>query len=207
MTHTNMSKNMEDFRHDGCCLIPQLISSDCRKLLSILLEIDELNGKKETGDQVIGSREVYNSLNTTILNQLLLPKVKEYSNAPQLFSTYSFYRKYFHGQELEKHTDRPECEISLSLCVDMEDDKNPWSIFVENPHLATTFEAKPQIGDAILYFGNLPHWREPTTQKWLKQLFIHYSSDPRLEFDNIRGDKPREEILMKHFIRYLTETR
>ena len=60
----------------------------------------------------------------------LLPFAEEVSRA-KLFPTYSYFRVYSRGDVLHKHTDRPSCEISLSLCLGMK--RSGPGHFVEGP--------------------------------------------------------------------------
>jgi len=101
----------------------------------------------------------------------LLPFAEEVSRA-KLFPTYSYFRVYSRGDVLEKHTDRPSCEISLSLCLGYQAER-PWPLLVEGPAGASSVELAP--GDALLYRGiECPHWREPMDGEQTAQVFLHY---------------------------------
>ncbi len=59
--------------------------------------------------------------------------------------TYAFTRFYTYNAELVKHTDRPACEISVSVMWDSDGTK--WPLYVDgNP-----VDMKP--GDAVIYLG------------------------------------------------------
>ncbi len=101
----------------------------------------------------------------------LLPFAEEVSRA-KLFPTYSYFRVYSRGDVLEKHTDRPSCEISLSLCLGYQAER-PWPLQVEGPAGASSVELAP--GDGLLYRGiECPHWREPMDGEQTAQVFLHY---------------------------------
>jgi hypothetical protein len=101
----------------------------------------------------------------------LLPSAEEVSRL-KLFPTYSYFRVYKRGDVLAKHTDRPSCEISLTLCLGYEAER-PWPIFVEGPAGATSIELAP--GDALFYRGiECPHWREALDGEYTAQVFLHY---------------------------------
>lgn len=101
----------------------------------------------------------------------LLPFAEDVSRA-KLFPTYSYFRVYSRGDLLDKHTDRPSCEISLSLCLGYEA-KRPWPLMVEGPAGASSVELA--AGDALLYRGiECPHWREPMDGEHTAQVFLHY---------------------------------
>lgn len=89
-----------------------------------------------------------------------------------LFPTYSYFRLYEQGQALEKHTDRPACEISLTLCLGYQA-AAPWPIWIEGPAGVASVELNP--GDALFYRGvECPHWREPLEGDRVAQMFLHY---------------------------------
>jgi hypothetical protein len=111
----------------------------------------------------------------------LLPQAEEISGL-KLFPTYSYFRVYHQGDVLAKHTDRPSCEISLSLCLGYQGEK-PWPLMVEGPEGTTSADLTP--GDALLYRGiECPHWRESLEGDRNAQVFLHYvdQNGPYAEF-------------------------
>ena len=93
-------------------------------------------------------------------------KLVEKETGLSLLPTYSYWRMYTYGSFLNKHKDRPSCEISVTLHLG--GDKE-WPIFVEG----NSFLLEP--GDAIIYRGcEQEHWREKFYGDWYSQLFIHY---------------------------------
>jgi hypothetical protein len=79
-----------------------------------------------------------------------LPLVEKESNL-KLFPTYAYWRYYVFGGTLNKHLDRPACEISITACIKKYDN---WPMIVEG----TEFELEE--GDAVLYAGyDQEHWR------------------------------------------------
>ena len=104
-----------------------------------------------------------------IMDSLMLTKQKimERETGVKLLPTYSFWRMYTFGSDLEKHTDRPSCEISVT--VNIGGDGTPWPIFMEN----TPINLNP--GDAAIYLGcEVEHWREEFKGDWQAQTFLHY---------------------------------
>lgn len=101
----------------------------------------------------------------------LLPRAEEICRL-KLFPTYSYFRVYHRGDVLDKHTDRPSCEISLSLCLGFEGEK-PWPLMVEGPAGTSSVELAP--GDGLVYRGiECPHWRDSMEGEHLAQVFLHY---------------------------------
>jgi len=205
---TQISENIKDFSSNRCCLVKNILDYDLCKYLSIQTELDILKAVKTNSNQVEGSREVYNSVGTKIANSIVLEKLKNKLELESIYSTYGFYRKYYKFQDLKKHIDRPECELSISICLDMHDKSQPWEIFFENKQQEITYSGKPEIGDGIIYMGmELPHWREKCQQKWVKQIFLHYTFNQELEFDkNIAtGEDNDSRMLLNTLIKTLSE--
>ena len=87
----------------------------------------------------------------------------------EIVPSYSFWRTYFKGEVLKRHSDRASCQISVTLCIDMSDDKDPWDIFVDG------YAVKLQRGEGVVYRGfSQEHWREPLLYDWHRQVFLHY---------------------------------
>jgi hypothetical protein len=101
----------------------------------------------------------------------LLPLAEELTDL-RLFPTYSYFRVYKRGDILVRHTDRPSCEISVTLCLGYEADR-PWPILLDGPERVSAIELTP--GDALLYRGiECTHWREPMEGERAAQAFLHY---------------------------------
>ena len=97
-----------------------------------------------------------------------------------LLPTYSFSRMYFKGGLLDRHSDRPSCEVSMTLNIIADKD---WPIWFHTLKEGTAEEdpnEKPislitKPGDAVVYEGcNYSHWREPYDGEKCMQVFLHY---------------------------------
>tara|TARA_R100001163_G_C5016278_1_gene160493 strand:+ start:455 stop:976 length:522 start_codon:yes stop_codon:yes gene_type:complete len=130
----------------------------------------------------LNNHNVYvDSIGEAILNYLL-PKIeKEYGK--KLCPTYSFWRKYYEGQPLLAHTDRPSCEVSVTLNIGGEGGTD-WSIFVDNT------EFSMEVGQGVIYKGcEQKHWREPLTYKSHVQMFLHYIEVDGQHYPEFKYDK------------------
>ena len=88
--------------------------------------------------------------------------------------TYSFSRVYQGGESLKPHTDRPSCEISVTVNVAC-NDSQPWPIWMQygsNDPVKCVLEP----GDAVIYKGcDVTHWRTPLTEGCVNaQFMLHY---------------------------------
>lgn len=95
-----------------------------------------------------------------------MPIIEKESNS-KLLPTYSFFRMYTMFSSLEKHTDRPSCEVSVTVMVGSSGEE--WPIYMSG----TPVNLNP--GDAVIYFGcKTPHWRNEFLGDWHAQFFLHY---------------------------------
>ena len=91
----------------------------------------------------------------------------------KLYNTYYYDRFYFPGQELTVHTDRPACEISVSIHVGSNLEEK-WPIWIKTPDVYKDSKKLDLIskgenrcinlsaGDGLIYKGcERPHWRDP----------------------------------------------
>ena len=89
-----------------------------------------------------------------------------------LYPTYAFFRVYRRGDALQKHRDRPQCEVSLSINLGYAA-REAWPICLRGDGDAVAIGLEP--GDAVLYRGiELMHWREPFDGDHCAQVFLHY---------------------------------
>ena len=115
----------------------------------------------------------------------------------KLYNTYYYDRFYFPGQELKKHTDRPACEISVTIHVST-NIKESWPIWIKTPDTFEDSTMKTVVasgedrfihldaGDGMIYKGcERPHWRDPMPglleskinkdeSLYYHQIFFHY---------------------------------
>ena len=105
------------------------------------------------------------------LLEYLRPRFEEASGL-QLSSTFSFFRLYKRGDKLERHRDRPACEVAVTLNIGQQP-SDPWPLYVQGN--VNCYRAQLSPGDALLYRGiDLLHWREPFQGNWLLQAFLFY---------------------------------
>lgn len=105
--------------------------------------------------------------------ELLCQKVDQMSDllGEQVIPTYSYSRVYKRGSILPKHTDRPECEISVTIHLQGDCE---WPINILTPS-GDTVSVILGPGDALVYKGmDAEHWRNPFPGSWYAQVFLHY---------------------------------
>jgi len=205
MPHRKITKN-EDFERDGYLFLPKLIANP--EQLKVPFPEDE-NGNRLSGQlnfyknrmdkydykpletQVNGSLARYN---IPIYRELHF-QVKKYLEdnlGVDLHPTYFYDRFYSPGQQLYRHSDRPACEISVTLQISSSHPDNVWPIWF-NKADGTDAGIVMNDGDAAVYKGcEREHWRDPlpsgynaAKKLWMKtrnipddtyhhQIFLHY---------------------------------
>lgn len=122
--------------------------------------------------QALGSPSIYNYVpfvalmceKTAHINKLVEEK---------LLPTYAYARVYKKGAELTKHSDRPACEISVTLHLGS--DGTSWPICFTKPD-GSIVSKDLKVGDAVIYLGCISeHWREGAfAGNEYGQVFLHY---------------------------------
>lgn len=150
--------------------LPEFISKDQARVLAN--EFQEYRKKFNlSGDpQAPNSYSMYDFLPFV---RLLVKKVSEVSEllGEDVLPTYTYARIYKNGSVLERHRDRPACEISITL--NLAKDTN-WPIYFQRPDGSeTSIELNP--GGAVLYLGcQADHWRNKFEGEEHTQVFLHY---------------------------------
>lgn len=89
----------------------------------------------------------------------------------KLYNTYYYDRFYNPGQKLSNHTDRPACEISVTLHIST-NISSPWPIWIKTP----SGEDRSVVlnpGDGMIYKGcERPHWREELPREYKKRNWL-----------------------------------
>ena len=121
----------------------------------------------------------------------------------KLVPTYSYTRLYRKGNILQRHKDRPSCEISTTLNLGGDN----WPIFIDptgsnnvideyknihKPGAPKGVKVDLKPGDMLIYSGcELEHWREPFEGDLCGQVFLHYNhADGRFAKSNLYDKRP-----------------
>ena len=98
----------------------------------------------------------------------------------QVKPSYVYMASYQGGARLEAHTDRAQCEFSVTLCLDYAPEPSgatPWPLYLDTQTgTATIYQA---FGDGLLYRGrNLPHYRKTLAPGHTStSIFFHYVAE------------------------------
>lgn len=166
-------ETFEYFKENKYAIIKNLVSKDLVDSTTRYALLKEAYSFNADENQVVGAHAVYGDF---LMESLLLEykQMVEWATDLTLLPTYSFYRVYRRGNELVPHTDRPSCEISLTVSYgfDYKEKDYKWPIYMDG----TPCFLEP--GDAAVYRGcDVEHWREPfdvPQNSYHVQCFYHY---------------------------------
>ena len=158
-----INKSNPSFKEDGYTAVKQILSEELALFLGGYAHRKEGGNYKDI--QVVGAPSWYGDGAMQYLLLFLKPEMERQTGL-SLLPTYSYFRLYSNGDVLEKHKDRPSCEVSASICL--KGDK--WPLIIDG------FSAILRPGDALIYRGcDYEHWREEFTEgETLAQVFLHY---------------------------------
>jgi hypothetical protein len=91
--------------------------------------------------------------------------------------SYVYLASYLSGAELKKHTDREQCEFSVTMCLDFSPEpvlETPWPIRLETSR--GRVDIYQALGDGLAYRGTrLPHYRDVLGEgQTSTSIFFHY---------------------------------
>jgi hypothetical protein len=157
--------------------IPGFISEDEAQSLAVQFKTHCQKFNVQGDPQAPNSYAVYDFLPFVRLMIKKIPRINELLGE-EVLPTYTYARVYKNGSVLERHRDRPACEISITLNLSKDVD---WPIYFQRPDgVETSAELNP--GDAVLYLGcQADHWRNKFDGKEHVQVFLHY----------VRADGPK----------------
>lgn len=170
-----MSKN-ESFEKNGYLLIPNLITDPENIKVPVPSERGQFtyyHNRMDKFDYLPEETQVNGSLaryNIPIYRELhfIIKKSIEMRLGMDLHPTYFYDRFYFIGHQLKRHSDRPACEVSVTLQISSNHSDNPWPIWFERPD-GTDSCVLMNDGDATVYKGcEREHWRDPLPSKYNK---------------------------------------
>jgi hypothetical protein len=118
----------------------------------------------------------YNEPVARFFHRQIVGSLSDVAGEP-LKPSYVYMASYLGGAVLEKHTDRAQCDFSVTLCLDFSPEPalaTPWPILLDTATGSTTvYQA---LGDGLAYRGTrLPHYRSPLSAgQTSTSIFFHY---------------------------------
>lgn len=164
---------MYDFRECGYTVVKNVISKELCDIVTQYTFFDEMR-TGSLGDIMCPNThgQYADPMMETIL--LRIQSEVERNTGLTLCPTYSYYRIYGNGDDLENHTDRESCQISASLCFNHSyQDGYNWAIYMGDIPIML------DPTDMVIYRGlEVEHRREKletnNPDDWHLQGFFHY---------------------------------
>jgi hypothetical protein len=161
---------MNQITQNNYLYVPEFISQNDAEDLSKKFKEHSEKFNLQGDSQAPNSFSMYNFMPFV---RLLVEKIPEITVLldEKVLPTYTYARVYKHGSVLERHRDRPACEVSITLNLSKSHD---WPIHFQRPDGSeTSVELEP--GDAVLYMGCVAdHWRQQFVGDEYTQVFLHY---------------------------------
>lgn len=175
----------EHFEKHGCVLVRNFIDEQTIAVVSKYFQNKIRRGEwQEVSDEVDpASRYAYYA---DPLIEVMLQASKEAvedATGKELIPTYSYSRIYQPGEQLSPHTDRPACEISVTVNVATKGEFSPiYTQYGQNDPEKHVLSP----GDAVIYLGcDVMHWRQPLKDgQFNAQFMLHYvdKNGPNAEY-------------------------
>src|SRR6266851_3761577 len=119
MPRENRSQT-ELFALDGYLRIDRLIRPAlARQLCAYAFRRLRSRGVRFGDSMVPGTPALYGASKMDDLLRTIVPSIEKITSL-RLYPTYSYFRIYQRGDVLQRHCDRPACEISVSITLDQE---------------------------------------------------------------------------------------
>lgn len=134
-------------------------------------------GALELGDKQSQRRYVaYNEPVARFFHQQIASRVSVLAGV-SVKPSYVYLASYLSGAELRKHTDRPQCEFSVTFCLDFSPEptlQTPWPIRLDTAD--GTVVVYQALGDGLAYRGTqVPHSRDRLGEgQTSTSIFFHY---------------------------------
>ena len=141
------------------------------------------------GDRQSNRYKAHNEPMSRFLHYECLPLIERIVGK-SMKPTYTYLSSYVKGANLPPHTDRPDCEYTVSFVVDKPDNFN-WNIYVHKPQQEVKhkgrYDEKPPLeeceavdcdaGGLMLFQGtDHIHFREELEADYYNVLLLHYCS-------------------------------
>ena len=148
----------------------------CKELSNILLDYHNRGKLSFEGN----NQHYRNSFGSSLpeFNKILeelTPMVKEQTGYDNIIIKNSYSRIYFNGSVLKKHVDRKGLDITLSVCI-FDNTEKEWPLHVQTDDGVKSIVTK--VGDGAMILGTkMEHWRDNMQCKedqMVMQVFFHW---------------------------------
>jgi hypothetical protein len=189
------------FAANGMLHIKNVLSKElCNYLSHVMMRYGAIQRQRKGDEQVPGCLSYMDhDIVFETVHEMLWPEIEAVLGM-ELLPTYAYARLYQNGNTLEKHSDRDECEISVTLQLGRSH-HYAWPIYMGG-HRVDLAE-----GDAVIYAGNkLEHWRnvcDGPNGYYSGQVFLHFVA-ANGEHKKLFGDPNIRKIQANHYVKNRT---
>jgi hypothetical protein len=169
----NCAKNFERGYTSIAALVPPFHLGALRRYYRYHIR----NGSFALGDNQVARRHVaHNEAVARYFHWQLTSAVSDVART-MVKPSYSYLAAYESGSVLERHTDRDQCEYSVTMCIDASPEpqaQSPWPIQLDITDGA--LRVWQYVGDSLLYRGRyVPHYRDALPEGYTStSLLLHY---------------------------------
>jgi hypothetical protein len=187
-----MSK--EIFNNYGAVNVSSLLPKEfCQFFTHVLMRQSDL-GQTKGDEQIPNAKAILDhEVMFETLQERLWPTI-EMIVGEELIPTYAYARLYSNGDELKKHSDRPACEVSVTIQLGRSHHYS-WPIYMGDQR----FDMGE--GDGVIYKGcDVEHWREICNgpkDYYSGQVFLHYVKKNGIYANEVGDSTIRNEFSYK----------
>jgi hypothetical protein len=167
----------DGFTRNGYCVVDGLIHpflvGELRRYFRRLIR----KGRVRLGDYQSAQRYVAHNEPVARFFHLQLTRTVSRLVGKEVKPSYVYFASYQQGARLKKHTDREQCEFSITFCLDYAPEPEgatPWPIHLDTIRGKVTVQQR--LGEGLLYRGGeLPHHRDHLPAGHTStSIFFHY---------------------------------
>jgi len=150
------------------------VKNHTKRIPDLFQYTKEIKNKGEFDAQTPFAPSFHSNIEMCKVQIKVLTKLEEITDL-KLYPTYTYFRIYNKKSILKRHSDRPACQVSLTMNIGYEGDYN-WAIWIKD-NFGKEHEVFLEPGDALVYMGcNNEHWREDADERVIcqSQVFMHY---------------------------------
>jgi hypothetical protein len=197
---TKSQKNTSILDKHGAFLCKDVVSKEMAHFLThVMCRKYGIEGNSNANDGQVPNALalIHHDLFLETLHEQIWPKL-EYILGEELLPTYTYARLYSNGDVLEKHTDRPACEVSITVQLGRSHNY-AWPIY------AGPYRYDLSEGDGVIYKGcDIEHWRnacDGPNDYYSGQAFFHFvkkNGKHKKEFCDSKNRKVTGDFYIKN---------
>lgn len=156
-----------NLQKNGYVIVPNFLDPMLSRILYNVFLLRHWRGEHRRDDFVPEALSYWNDSTLDAVLVGIIPNLEKMTGC-RLLPTYSYARFYLNGQSLPRHHDREACEIVTTIHLGSEGGAPPPICF------APSVSVSQNPGDAVVFFGEIEHWRAPFSGDNFVQIFMNY---------------------------------